>query len=99
MDPQDSLDLSRHGLDCRSDVGGKGAAVGVAEDHPLGSGTSRRFDHREGIGGVVAEAVEEVLGIEEDPLPSFPEKGDRFPHHVQTLLQGGVEGIGHVAVP
>ena len=50
------------------DLVGQAAAVGVAEGDVLGAGLDRRAQAFERVAGVVAVAVEEVLGVVDDAL-------------------------------
>ena len=66
---------------------GQHAAVGVAQGGHLGAGLERGAQHLEGVVAVVAVAVEEVLGVQEHPLPLGAQVGDRVAHHREVLLQ------------
>ena len=50
-----------------TELGGQHAAVGVAQRHQVGAGLHRRAHHLERVGRVGPVAVEEVLGVEENP--------------------------------
>ena len=61
--------------------------------------SSAAAEHPQGEVGVVAVAVEEVLGVEEDPLAVVAQVGHRVGHHGHRLVEGGPQGVGDVAVP
>src|SRR6266478_4777085 len=58
---------------------------------------SRQRGHR--VVGVGAEAVEEVLGVEDDLVHPGPEERDRVADHGEILGKRRAEGLGHVEVP
>ena len=62
------------------------AAVGVAEGDVLGAAVDRRPQALERVAGVVAVAVEEVLGVVDDPLALLAAEADRVGDHRQVLL-------------
>jgi hypothetical protein len=70
-----------HGRRRLADEGRQAAAVGVAEGDVLGPGLGRRPHTLERVCGVVAVAVEEVLGVEDRPLAPGAEEGDRVGDH------------------
>ena len=70
------------------DEAGQAAAVGVAEGDVLGAGVGRGAHALERVAGVVAVAVEEVLGVEDDALALLAAEGDRVGDHRQVLLRG-----------
>ena len=61
-------------------------AVGVAERQVLGPGLGGRAQALERVAGVVAPAVEEVLGVVDHPLARGAQEGDRLGDHRQVLL-------------
>src|SRR2546426_1041375 len=58
---------------------------------------SQQRGHR--VVGVGAEAVEEVLGVEDDLVHLGPEERDRVADHGEILGECRAEGLGHVEVP
>ena len=80
------------------DPGREHAAVGVAQRHDVGPGLGRGPEHLQGVVAVGAVAVEEVLGVEEDPLPLGGQVGDGVTHHREVLLQRGAQRQLDVAV-
>ncbi len=87
MDSEQGVGPGAHRGDGRGYSRGEGASVGVTEHHSLGSGAGGGLDHGEGVVGVVAEAVEEVLCIEEDPLAPVSEELNRLSDHVEPLFE------------
>ncbi len=89
------------------DDGGRGlgdelrqaAAVGIAEGDVLRSRVGGGTDAFERIGGVVAVAVEEVLGVEDRALALFLAEGDRVGDHRQVLLVGDPGHLFQVQAP
>ena len=81
--PPSAVDHGRRGL---GDEARQAAAVGVAEGDVLGPGLGRGPDAFERVAGVVAVAVEEVLGVEDRPLALLAAEGDRVGDHRQVLL-------------
>ncbi len=67
------------------------AAVGVAQDDHFGARFRRRAHHLEGVLGSGAVAVEEVLGVEEDPPALADEVGDRVADHREVLGTGRLQ--------
>ena len=76
-----------HVVDHVGDPAGQHPAVGVAQRGHLGAGLERGAQHLEGVVTVVAVAVEEVLGVEEHPLPLGAQVGDGVADHREVLLQ------------
>ncbi len=66
---------------------GQHAAVGVAQGGHLGAGSEGGAQHLERVVAVGAVAVEEVLGVQEHPLPLGPQVRDGVLHHREVLLQ------------
>ena len=77
---------------------GQHAAVGVTQDDHLRSRVGRHLDHLQRIGRVGAVAVEEVLGVDEDPAALGGEEGDRIGDHGQVLSQVGAQRPENVLV-
>jgi hypothetical protein len=61
-------------------------AVRVAQAHSVGAGVRRRAQALERIGRVVAEPVEEVLGVVDDALAGGSEERDRLGDHREVLI-------------
>ena len=85
-----------HGL--LDDVG-QGAAVGVAQDEPRGAGLVGRPQDPEGELGVVAVAVEEVLGVQEHLEAGVAEELHRVADHGHGLVERRAQRLGDVVVP
>ena len=68
------------------------AAVGVAQRGHLGAGLEGGAHHLQGVVAVVAVAVEEVLRVEEDPLPLGAQVGDGVADHREVLLERRTQG-------
>ena len=62
------------------------AAVGVAERHDIGARLRGDTYDLQGISAVGPVAVEEVLGVEEDPLPVLAQVLDGVGDHLQVLV-------------
>ena len=81
-----------HRADHVAELAGEHAAVGVAQrDHVrarLGGGP----DHLQRVGRVRPVPVEEVLRVQEHPLPLGAQVADRVPDHGQVLVQRGPQG-------
>ena len=75
------------------------AAVGVAEDERGGAGLAGASQDRKRVVRVVLEAVEEVLGVEDDLAAVGLEERDGLGDHVEVLLRGGAEHFAHVQLP
>ena len=80
-------------------LGGEGAAVGIAQHHPLGTGGRGRGQNRQCEFGVFSVPVEEMLGVEEHRSSFRAEVFDRFGHHGDALFQRGVESVEHMLIP
>ena len=74
------------------------AAVRVAQRDQVGACLHGRPYHFQGVVRVGLVAVEEVLGVEEDPLPVLAQVGDRVRDHREVLLQRGPQGEKDVPV-
>ncbi len=74
------------------------AAVGVAQGDDVGAGLRGGSHDFEGVGRVGLVAVEEVLGVQEDPLAVLAEVGDRVGDHGEVFLEGCPEGQKDVPV-
>ena len=71
---------------CRRPAG-QHPAVGVAQRDDLGPGLGGEPHHLERVLAVGSVAVEEVLGVEEDPPPLGAQEGDRVADHREVLGQ------------
>ena len=78
---------------------GQAAAVGVAEDDPLGAAALGGPEGLQGIFAIGQIAVEEMLGIEEHPPPCSLQEGHRGLDHPQILLATAAQDVLHVQVP
>ena len=97
MDAQPRL---RSVEDIRHDVGeavGQHAAVGVAQDDDIGSGSSGSPNDLDGVGRVGAVPVEEVLGVQEDPPPLSGQVRDRVADHHQVLFESRPKRFAHMS--
>ena len=74
-----------------TELGGQHAAVGVAQRHQVGAGLHRRADHLQRVGRVGPVAVEEVLGVEENPPALAAQMADGVGDHGEVLGQGGAQ--------
>ena len=79
--------------------GGQGAAVGVAEHQGLGPGLGGGGEHRQGVGLVLGQAVEEVLRVKEHPASGGLHVGHRRRDDLQVALQLDAQLGGHVLGP
>ena len=62
-------------------------AVGVAERHVVRTGLGRRSQAAQGVVGLVAVGVEEVLGVVDHPLAPRAKEADRLRDHAQVLFR------------
>ena len=74
-------------------------SVRVAQDHLLGPGFLRRADRCQRIVRVVAEAVEEMLGVVKNAPPIVAEKTHGVADHRQVFVQRDPEDLGDVQRP
>ncbi len=81
------------------DIGRQRAAVGVAQHQVTRAVRRRRFEHAERELGVAAEAVEEVLGVEQHVHARPAQELDRIADHRHALVERGTERFGDVVVP
>ena len=91
--------LGDHGRRRLGDEGRQAAAVGVAESDVLGPSLGGGPHAFERVGGVVAVAVEEVLGVEDRPLALRAQEGDRVGDHRQVLLGRDLDHLVDVQAP
>ena len=94
-----AVDAQTRADDCSStlgddvgELGGQHAAVGVAQHVDVGAGLRGDTQHLERVRRVAAVAVEEVLGVEEDPLALRAQVRDGVAHHREVLLAGWCAG-------
>ena len=92
VDPDACAGRLDHVVDHVGHPRGQHAAVGVTQGDHLGARVVRRAQHLQRVVAIVAVAVEEVLGVEEDGLPLCPEVGDRVADHREILFQRGPQG-------
>ena len=76
----------------------QGAAVGVAEHETIDAVVDGGSQAGEGIVGVRREAVEEVLGVEEDLLADGLEEADGVAQHGEVLFVAGLQHGAHMQV-
>jgi hypothetical protein len=82
-----------------TDLRGQGRAVGVAEHHRLGAGAGGRAQAGQRVAAVVAEAVEEVLGVVDHALALGDEERDRLGDHRQVLVARDAHDLLEVQPP
>jgi len=97
VDAEVDADLTR-GVHDLTHPAGQHAAVGVAEHDGGRPRVGRGLDDLEGVVGVGAVAVEEVLGVEEDAASLAGQEPDGVGDHLEVLLEGGLEGPVDVLV-
>jgi hypothetical protein len=78
------------------DLGGKGAAVGVAGDEVGGAGLIGGLVAGGGVGGVLLVAVEGVLAIEDDFATVGAEVGDGVADHGKVFFERGAQDFRDV---
>ncbi len=91
VDSEGGGDPGPRGLDPRPDAFGEGAAVGVAEHHPVGPGPGRGGQRLERVLPIPREPVEEVLGVEHDLLPQRLEVPHAVGDHAQVFRPAGLQ--------
>ena len=74
-------------------------AVGVAQHHAVGAVDHGGLEHPHCVFGVRLEAVEEVLGVEEDADPLTLQERDGLADHGHTLVERGAQRLGDMEVP
>ena len=99
VDPERRPHVLLHGLQNRHQLGRQCAAVRVAQHEPLGARVLRGLQRGQRVLAVGAEAVEEVLGVEQHLVHPGPEERERVTDHREVLGQRGAERLGHVEVP
>jgi len=99
VDPERRTHVLLHFGDHRHELRGQRPPVGVAQDEPVGAGGFRRAQRRQRVVAVGAEAVEEMLGVEEHLVHPGPQERDRVADHREILGEGRAERLGHVEVP
>ena len=98
VDAQARLRCLRDAMDDVGELGGHHAAVGVAQRDHVRARLRRRADALERVPGVGPVAVEEVLGVEEDPLAFRPQVPHRVGDHLEVLVERGPQRELHVPV-
>ncbi len=83
----------------RRDLGGQGAAVGVAEAEAVGAARDGPIQGGQGIVAVGLEAVEEMFGIVEKMLHVRTQKAQRLLDDQQIVGQLDAEGVADMDVP
>ena len=99
MDPQRHGDLPSHLGHNPLDFPRHRAAVGVAEDDPLGPSRSSFQQGGEGVLRVCLVSIEEVFRIVKHLTIVGFEERDGILDQFQVLLQGNPECVGHVERP
>src|SRR5699024_1213636 len=74
----------------------KHAPVGIAQGDDVGSGLHRGGHRAQGVVGVVAVAVEDVLGVQDHAAALVTQVADGVGDHRQVLLPAGAQGAFHV---
>ena len=75
------------------------AAIGITKHDKIGARLVRRFDRRQRVVGILAEAVEKMLRIVEDLPPAFLEKTDRIGDHAKIFFQAHAEDLRDMQRP
>ena len=75
------------------------AAVGVAQDQRPGAALPGGPQGLDGVGRVVLEAIEEVLGVVHDLAPVIDDEADGVRDHVEVLGRRGAQHLDHVELP
>jgi hypothetical protein len=99
VDPDRHVECLHHRLRRLGDLEWQARAVGVAECDVLGSGVRGGLQALERVAGVVAVAVEEVLGVVDHPLARLRQVGDRILDHRQVLLAAHLGDLLQVEPP
>ena len=99
VDAHGAVNVGDHRGHRLGNVWGKRPAVGVAQHDRRRAGHGRGLEHPQAELGIVAVAVEEVLGVEEHPLAMGCEELDGVDHHGHALVEGGLQRLGDVVVP
>ena len=97
--PSGDRDGLAHGVDRGGDLVGQPAAVGLAETHDVRAGLRRDAATLERELRVVAEAVEEVLGVEDDRVDVPLQEGDAVVDHLEVLRLRDAQIVAHVQLP
>ncbi len=98
VDAQSGLGCLRDRLDDVAELGRHHAAVGVAQRDHARARLGRGPDALDGVGRVGPVPVEEVLGVDEDPLALCRQVPHRVGDHRQVLVERGAQGKLDVAV-
>ena len=99
VDADRHLDGLAHGIDRGGDLVRQPAAVGLAETHDVGAGVRRDTATLDRELRVVAEAVEEVLGVEDDRVDVPLQEDDAVVDHLEVLRLRDAQILAHVQLP
>src|SRR5215210_4092012 len=83
----------------RFELRGQGPPVRVTEDQGRRPRLGRGLQYRDRVRGIVAEAVEVVLGVEDGLFTGAGQVGDGVAHGLQVLLGRGPQDLLHVQLP
>jgi hypothetical protein len=92
VDAEPGLGLVGDRVDDVAELGRHHAAVGVAQRDHARARLGRGPDAFDGVGRVGPVAVEEVLGVDEDPLALCCQVSHRVGDHRQVLVERGAQG-------
>ena len=79
-----------------ADLPWEGAAVGIAEAEGIRPGLGRRTQHAQGVIRVFRKAVEEMLGVEDDPPARLARKAHAIRDHGKVLLRRSLQHMRHM---
>ncbi len=99
VDPDRQVERRARRLDPACDPSGQGPTVRVAQHQAGGAAVGGRGQGGEGVVGIGAPAVVEVLGVVHDLAPLGDHPGDRVADHLQVLLQRRAQRLGDVQRP
>ena len=91
--------VARTDGDHLGDEAGQAAAVGVAEDDPVGARFGRGLQGGQRVVPVGPVAVEEVLGVVDHLFALAAQEGDAVADHGQVLFQRGLQDVHDVQGP
>ena len=89
----------RHGADDLGNLGGHGAAIGVAEHHPARTGIMRRLGAGQRVFGVGLVAIEEMFAVDQHFLAGKGCGLHGLADGVQVFFIGAAQRHAHVVVP
>jgi hypothetical protein len=81
------------------DETGQAATVGITQGQPVRARVGGGTHGGQGVVAIGAEAVEEVLGVEDDFLAVLFQKRHAVGDHGQVVFGRGAEHVGHVQKP